>query len=209
MSSDNVLSFFSEEQASQLSGVPKNKLTYWHNTGFYKSQFSNDDWARGFTRAYSFYDIVCLRTLSILTNEHNVPLNRLRRTLSQLFQMDQSRWARETLYVLNRQVYFERPDGKLEQTESTQMPLTGIPLKQVIGEVRRSIKSMSKRPNESAGQIVKLKNVRNSKPVFKDSGVPVSTVKEYLASGRSTEDILRDFPSLTKVDIEAARAYAA
>ena len=209
MTSTNILSFFSEEQASHLTGIPKSKLSYWHKTAFYKAEFSNDDWARGFTRAYSFGDIVCLRTLAILTNEHKVPVRRLRKTLERLFSMDQSRWARETLYVFNRHVYFERPDGKLEHTESTQMPLTNIPMKKVIGDVKRSIADMSKRSNDSVGQIVKIKNLRNSKPVFKGSGIPVSTVKDYLAGGRSEEEILKDFPSLTRADIEAARKYAA
>jgi uncharacterized protein (DUF433 family) len=50
---------------------------------------------------------------------------------------------------------------------------------------------------------------RSGKPCIRDLRMTVYDVLEYLASGMSHEEILRDFPSLTEADIRACLAYAA
>ena len=43
----------------------------------------------------------------------------------------------------------------------------------------------------------------------KGTRIPVSVVLDNLASGLSSEEILKSYPSLTLADIRAAQAYAA
>jgi uncharacterized protein (DUF433 family) len=50
---------------------------------------------------------------------------------------------------------------------------------------------------------------RSGKPCIRGLRITVHDVLEYLASGMSHEDILRDFPYLTEEDIRACLAYAA
>ncbi len=50
---------------------------------------------------------------------------------------------------------------------------------------------------------------RGGKPTIRDLRITVYDVLEYLASGMSEEDILRDFPELTSEDIRAVLAFAA
>jgi uncharacterized protein (DUF433 family) len=50
---------------------------------------------------------------------------------------------------------------------------------------------------------------RGGKPCIRGLRITVSDVLEYLASGMSEEDVLRDFPDLTKEDIRACLAFAA
>jgi uncharacterized protein (DUF433 family) len=50
---------------------------------------------------------------------------------------------------------------------------------------------------------------RGGKPCIRGLRVTVYDVLEYLASGMSHGDILRDFPYLTEQDIRACLAYAA
>lgn len=50
---------------------------------------------------------------------------------------------------------------------------------------------------------------RSGKPCIRGLRISVHDVLEYLASGMSHEDILRDFPYLTEEDIRACLAYAA
>jgi len=50
---------------------------------------------------------------------------------------------------------------------------------------------------------------RGGKPCIRGLRITVSDVLEYLASGMSEDDILRDFPDLTKEDIYACLAFAA
>ncbi len=50
---------------------------------------------------------------------------------------------------------------------------------------------------------------RNGKPCIRGLRMTVYDVLEYLASGMTHEQILRDFPSLTGTDIRACLAFAA
>ena len=50
---------------------------------------------------------------------------------------------------------------------------------------------------------------RGGKPCIRDMRITVYDVLGWLASGMSEEEILRDFPELTRDDIKASLAYAA
>ncbi len=50
---------------------------------------------------------------------------------------------------------------------------------------------------------------RGGKPCIRGLRMTVADVLDYLASGMSQEDILRDFPDLTAEDIRACLAFAA
>lgn len=50
---------------------------------------------------------------------------------------------------------------------------------------------------------------RSGKPCIRGLRITVYDVLSYLASGMTTEEILEDFPSLTKEDILACLSYVA
>ncbi len=50
---------------------------------------------------------------------------------------------------------------------------------------------------------------RGGKPCIRGLRITVYDVLDYLASGMSHADVLRDFPYLTEEDIRACLAYAA
>lgn len=50
---------------------------------------------------------------------------------------------------------------------------------------------------------------RSGKPCIRDLRITVYDVLEYLASGMSEEEILKDFPDLAREDIRACLAFAA
>jgi uncharacterized protein (DUF433 family) len=50
---------------------------------------------------------------------------------------------------------------------------------------------------------------RGGKPCIRGMRITVSDVLEYLAGGMSEDEILRDFPYLTREDIRACLAFAA
>ena len=51
--------------------------------------------------------------------------------------------------------------------------------------------------------------VRGGKPCIKGTRITVYDVLEYLAGGMSEDEILSDFPDLTREDIRASLAFAA
>ncbi|MBD0284412.1 MAG: DUF433 domain-containing protein [Flavisolibacter sp.] len=50
---------------------------------------------------------------------------------------------------------------------------------------------------------------RNGKPCIRGMRITVYDVLSYLASGMTPEQIIEDFPELTKEDIQACLSYAA
>jgi len=59
------------------------------------------------------------------------------------------------------------------------------------------------------GRITMEPGQRGGKPCIRGLRITVYEVLEYLASGMSQEEILRDFPDLTMEDIRACLAFAA
>jgi uncharacterized protein (DUF433 family) len=86
----------------------------------------------------------------------------------------------------------------------------GIPLL-MASAARKLLQSMSK-----VGKRMDYRKIitiepgkRGGKPCIRGMRITVYDVLSYLASGMSEEEILRDFPYLTKEDILASLAYAA
>jgi len=50
---------------------------------------------------------------------------------------------------------------------------------------------------------------RSGKPCIRNMRITVCDVLDYLASGMTIEEVLNDFPELTKEDILACLSYAA
>ena len=51
-------------------------------------------------------------------------------------------------------------------------------------------------------------DVCNGRPVVRGTRVTVQTVLEFLAAGDSIEDVLDEYPGLTRADIHACLDYA-
>lgn len=58
-------------------------------------------------------------------------------------------------------------------------------------------------------RIVINPEIRFGKPTVRGTRITVGDVLSYLAGGMSEDEILADFPSLTRDDIRACLAYAA
>lgn len=52
-------------------------------------------------------------------------------------------------------------------------------------------------------------DILNGKPAIRGTRVSVQTVMEFLSSGNSVEEILENYPSLTRDDILACLRFAA
>jgi uncharacterized protein (DUF433 family) len=48
----------------------------------------------------------------------------------------------------------------------------------------------------------------NGRPVVRGTRIAVQTVLEFLAAGDSTDDLLQEYPSLAREDIQACLDYA-
>ncbi|HEU0010237.1 MAG TPA: DUF433 domain-containing protein [Verrucomicrobiae bacterium] len=57
-------------------------------------------------------------------------------------------------------------------------------------------------------RVVVNPDVCNGKPVVRGTRITVQTVLEFLAAGDSAEDVLEEYPSLTREDVQACLDYA-
>jgi len=51
-------------------------------------------------------------------------------------------------------------------------------------------------------------DICNGRPVLRGTRIAVRTVLEFLAVGDSVEDVLEEYPGLTREDVQACLAYA-
>jgi uncharacterized protein (DUF433 family) len=202
-----IISAFTEEQASRLAKVSERRLAYWDRTGFFRPSLADDNRRLKYSRNYTFVDVVGLRTLGMLTNEYKIPTRYLRK-VRECLQLPQEAWANLTLFVLGKRVYLEEPDlSNFREPTTGQLTLKNIPLRRVIGEVREEANRMRERGTDLEGRIEKNRFIARNSAVFKGTRVPINTVRSYLSEGYSYDDILREFPSLTLKDIEAAKQH--
>lgn len=57
-------------------------------------------------------------------------------------------------------------------------------------------------------RIVRNPNILAGKPVIAGTRIPVTLILNLLAHGQTVDDIIDDYPDLTKEDIKAAVSYA-
>ena len=58
-------------------------------------------------------------------------------------------------------------------------------------------------------RITVLPDVCNGKPVIRGTRITVQTVLEFLGAGDSVDDVLAEYPTLTREDVQACIDYAA
>lgn len=204
MSDTSVIGAFSAEHAERLTGVSAAQLRRWDRTKLLQPSYVSSE-GGPFSRLYSFRDLVALRVLNGLRNEHGVSLQHLREVARHLEHLGDAKWTGTTLYVLGKRVVFDNPrTGDREEVVGGQR-VFDIPIGVAAGDVRQAIRDMNKRGPEDVGRIVQKRNVMQNVPVFARTRIPISAVQSYLDAGYDDGAILREFPSLSAEDIAAAR----
>ena len=199
---DSVISAYSAEHVTKITGLTERQLAYWDLTEFFTPQFAPIGEGRSIVRIYSFRDLVSLRTLRVLRDEHKVSLQHLRKVAQKLSEYSDAPFAELKLRVGNREVYFDEPE-----TGKTRAVLTGqyvlLPIIDIIRDVRRSTDALSKRNESDFGRIEQHRQVSRNARVIAGTRIPVRAIIHFIEDGFSIEGILEQYPSLTKEDIEA------
>ena len=199
----NIVSAFSADQVERLTGLSMRQLAYWDKLGFFEPQYATEDRKTPFSRIYSFKDVVGLRTLSILKNTYRCSLPHLKRVAADLSTYSKAPWAEITLYFWKRQVQFEEPEtGRVRGVVDGQYAL--LPIRGVMEDVR---KAAEHRTPEQVGQVEKHRYVSHQAAVISGTRIRVATIQRFIEAGYSTADILKEYPSLTAADIEAAKQH--
>ena len=205
--SSNVIAAFTDEQASRLTGLTVHHLRNWDRTGFFVPEFAAENRRTAFSRVYSFRDLLSLQVLKALRIDMGCSLQHLREVKEKLAHLGDERWAKTTLYVLNRKVVFhDEESDELREPVSGQIVLQ-IPLKVVRANMRTAVKRLSKRDDDDYGRIEQKRNVSHNSPVIAGTRIPVSSIARLKEDGFSVRQIVDEYPSLSEADVEAALRY--
>lgn len=204
-----VLAAFTEDQTERLTGISKRQLRYWDRNDFFAPSFAYEDRRKAYSRIYSFRDIVSLKVLDTLRNEANVPLSHLREVKSKLAHLGEDMWAKTTLHVLNKRVGFINPETEKPEDVLSGQGILQIPLQVVSGGMEVAVRAMWRREDSSVGKFEQKRGVVHNQVVIAGTRIPVRSVKAFAEAGYTVDQILAEYPTLTKEDVRAAINYQA
>ncbi|WP_349368004.1 DUF433 domain-containing protein [Salinarimonas sp.] len=201
-----VISGFTEEQVTRLTGVSRRQMRYWAVDGFFLPSIDLSATGVGL-RLYSFRDLVCLKVIAALRNEAKVPLSELRRAKERLRHLGDDLWAKTTLFVLGRRVVFRHDGNDALEEASTGQRVLEIPLRVVTGDMERAVRSLRRRESSDVGRIERKRHVAQNQPVVAGTRIPVRAVKDFHEAGYAVSEIREQYPTLTEEDVIAAIGY--
>lgn len=202
--SDVVMSAFTDEQTARLTGLSKSQLVYWDKQDFFKPSFGYDNRRAAYSRIYSFRDLVSLKILNNLRNETKVPLQHLREVRKKLAHLGDDLWSKTTLYVLRKKVIFRNPNTEdLEEIVSSQGVLE-IPLQLVSNNMVANVEVFNQRDADTVGKVEKKRGFAHNQETIAGTRIRVSSVQSFHHAGFSVDEILAEYPTLTKEDIRIA-----
>jgi uncharacterized protein (DUF433 family) len=203
-----VISAFTEEQASRLTGVSRRQLADWYRDGFFKPDLAADR-GRTYSRLYSFRDLVCLKVLAQLRNKYRIPMQHLREVREELAHLGDRVWVEATLYVLGKNVVVEDPTtGAREEIGTHQGVLHHIPLRVVANDMKEEVEKLSRRDESVIGRLERKRGVAENQLVIAGTRIPVRSIQAFAKAGYTVEQIREEYPTLTDADVVAAISAA-
>jgi DNA-binding transcriptional MerR regulator len=202
---DKVEGPFSAEHVERITGLTPRQIAYWDRSGFFSPSLAIPIAGNRKVRAYSFKDIVGLRVLSVLTNQHHISLQKLRRFAKKLHERSATPWASLKLTVAKGEVAFYEDSGRKAQgVISGQYVL--VPLIDEIRYVEDAAKKLGTRTQSEIGTFSRKKNVSHNAEVFAGTRIPFRAIQRFIAAGFTDAQILAEYPSLSVADIQSARS---
>lgn len=206
MSQNTLIAAFSEEHVVRLTGLSHGQLRSWDRAGFFQPRYAYEDRHVPYSRVYSFQDVVGLRTIAVLMKEYKISLQKLRRVAEELIRRGYDHWADVKLYVLKKQVYFRPPKSNdIEGVWTGQLAM--VPVIDVINDVEARVKQLKKRDESQLGHVERNKYVVRNSPVIAGTRIPTATIRRFKEAGYSVEQIVKQYPTLTPEDVQAALVH--
>lgn len=193
--------------AARVIGVSEDRLRSWDRVGLVVPRVTRETGSRRFV-AYSLEDLVqgcVVRELE----QRDVHIRVIRRVVEAARcktipePLSQLRWATDDRHVY---VGYDGDTWVDGHAPGQVVIVETINLEEIRAEARRKAVS---RPDDAVGTFERRRQVQASQPVFSGTRTPVDALVPYIERGYSDERILRAFPHLSPVDIEAAREHFA
>lgn len=200
---------FAPKEVSAITGLSEGQLEYWRNTDLFTPTLANEPRV-AFGRLYTFRDVVGLRTMSVLINEHNIPTRHLRKIQPWLKEQSATPWASLRLHVAGREIFIH--DDEIQRYVSSnpggQTALELLDIAPVVTYVRDRIAKLRQRTHKDVGRIEQTPYTLGNRPRLAKTRIPTSLIWELSQEdGWSEQQILERWPYITVEDIHAAVQY--
>jgi uncharacterized protein (DUF433 family) len=203
----DVIRAFSAVHVCRVTGLSLRQLTYWDKTRFFSPYYASDNRRSPFSRVYSFEDVVGLRAIAILRNDHQIPLQQLRKVAEYLSQYHARPWSGLVLYVAGKNVFFEEPSTRRIRKAGKPQYVFKLSLVSVADDVRAKADQLRQRRPDQIGQIERNRNIVHNAWVISGTRIPTKAVWRYHRAGYDTGQIIHEYPQLTPEDVASAVAH--
>ena len=201
-----IISAFTEDHVVRLTGLSRRQLRAWDKAGFFVPHAAYEDRRQAYSRTYSFRDVVGLRTIALLLKQHRVSLQELKKVAGELSKRGYSSWADTRLYVVNRQVHFRPPNSRIvEGVWDGQYAM--LPVIDVINDLNDRVHELRKRSDSQFGKVEQHRFVARNSWVVSGTRIPTASIRRFSEAGYSIEEIIREYPTLTRPDVEEALSH--
>jgi uncharacterized protein (DUF433 family) len=198
-----IVRLFSEEHVTRLTGLSSWQLRAWDREGFFTPHYAYEDRRTPYSRIYSFKDVVGLRAIAVLMKDYHVSFQELRKVATELKRRGFDHWADLKLYVVKKQVHFQRPESAdVEGVWDGQLAL--VPIIDVIADVESRIHKIQHRDAGQYGKVEKRKHTLRNASVIAGTRIPTAAIRRFHEAGYSVDQILGQYPTLTEADVNAA-----
>lgn len=201
----NVFTAFSVEHAARVTGLSKTRLSRWDKLGFFSPENADDD-DRGnaYSRVYSFADLVGLRALAVLTDEHGISIQELKKTAPELAKRSMRPWSEISLAVVKKKVVWDLET--IPRDRHGQLIGAFIPLETIATQVAERAERLRNRNMSLLGSTERHRFIAHNAEVLAGTRIPVKTVESFIDAGYSDKDIIAEYPTLTKIDVQFVRS---
>lgn len=204
----STIQAFTAEHVCRLTGLSSGQLRYWDRTEFFSPTLIAEDARRFFRRIYSFRDVVGLRTISILRNEHRISLQELRRVGAWLKCHHETPWSSLRFALFGKKVVFRDPvDGTYVEPRGAGQSVLDVALEPIAQDMERASVRLTERSVDQIGRIVRNRYVVHNAWVIDGTRIPTSAVWNLSEGGYSVDDIIREYPRLSANDVAAALEF--
>jgi uncharacterized protein (DUF433 family) len=199
---------FSADQVNRLTGLSPRRLRYWERTGFFAPEYVARQLG---TRIYSFRDLVGLYTVARLRKDYRFSLQELRPIGEYLHRHHATPWASLGFYLQRgtRSFAFREPNSPEAFVSIRPVGQDVIPfeMERVANDVKDRVRELRQRRPEQVGMVERRRRVVRNAPVLAGTRVPTAAVWSFHQAGYRPEQIMREYPTLTREDVEAAITY--
>jgi uncharacterized protein (DUF433 family) len=192
--------------ASKITGISKSQLSDWERRGIVTSSYAHLRSETGSRRAYSYRDILNIRTLSQIRQQLGLPLAEITRAGAYLTTHGKTAWSQLGIGISGKRLVFRNPETH-QWADAPEQAILELNLSTLPDEVTRLVSEALQRDPANSGKIERNRNIMHNAPVVAGTRIPTSTIWVYHEDGYSTEEIIEQYPQLTPEDIEAAIAY--